>query len=781
MKRIVLKDWKLNYEGECIPARVPGDILLDLHRSGRIGDPYFSDNARQARTYLDKEAEYVATFSLEKTERRMRLVFEGIDTYSEIFVNQKPVGKTENMFLKYVFDVSDKLTTGENTVKVRMLPVERFTDDKYHGRGCFSTKRLQLRKTQCHFGWDWAPDLPGYGIWLPVTLETSDGTSIEYEYCSASNDGAVKIFAEICGKGALQVTIDGKDLGTYPVTEGRNEITVKVENPQLWWPNGYGEQRLYDYALKLCADGKIADERSGRFAFREVKVCEEFIEKGKKGFAFTVNGKHIFAKGSNWVPCSNQVGTIPDEEYRTLLGYAKDAGYTMLRNWGGGIYEKEIFYDLCDQYGILIWQDLMFACEDAPEGVNIVERIKPELTYQLKRLRRHPCIGIICGGNEWANDNPYHNEPVLSLLQEYSKRYVPELRFIPSSPFGDSGFMLDDSQSGDSHVSSFFAGFDANDFGNFRRCIDENRAQFYSECAVLGSCRIRSLKRFIPQDALWPINDIWDFHFVKHPFDPVPGRTYAKLEYQQAELMFGKITDLEDFVKKSMVTHGETLGAEIDYARMYEHCRGFMNWMYNDCWGCGTWSVVDKYMELKPAYYYQKRSYKPVTARYVWRDGKWGLYIANDTLCAYTGQVNYGVKNLDGRVLETHSAYVEIKSGGVVRIAEFDETDRGDYRFATLQDGTDSTVLFLKEQEEYAWKTDLDVRFIRESEDGIEILLKANGYARCVFIDYPTAVSCSDNYFDMEKGEERRITVKGLSEKDFKKLSVKTFADDWTE
>lgn len=781
MKRTLLNDWKLYYGGECLSAQVPGDILLDLYRDGKMEDPYYADNAIRACAYLEKEAEYVSVFTLKNLTQKAVLIFEGVDTYADIYVNGKLIGHTENMFLKYAFDVSQALVVGENTVRVRMLPVSRFVDDEYHGRGCFSTKRLQLRKTQCHFGWDWAPNLHGYGIWLPVTLECSDGNSIEYDYIQPCNDGKIKIVTEICGNGDLEIEIGGKDYGKYPVFNGENVIEVHVEAPELWWPNGYGTQRLYRYILRLTADGAVKDERAGRFAFREVKIEENNIGGNKREFAFTVNGKRIFARGSNWVPCSNQTGAIPDEEYQTLLKYAKDAGYTMLRNWGGGNYEKELFYDLCDEYGILVWQDLMFACEDAPEGVNIVERIKPELTYQLKRLRRHPCIGIICGGNEWATDNPYNNEPVLSVLKEYSERFIPELRFIPSSPFGDSGFKLDDSQSGDSHVSSFFAGFDANDFQNFRRYIDNNRAQFYSECAVLGSCRIRSLKKFIPKTALWPINDIWDFHFVKHPFDPVSGRTYARLEYQQAEIMFGEITSLEDFVKKSMITHGETLGAEIDYARMYKHCRGFMNWMYNDNWGCGTWSVVDKYMELKPAYYYQKRSYKPMLVRYVLRDGKWGLYVANDAMQPYKGKVTYGVKKLDGTVLEEQSVCVEIEPSEVVCVTELCETQQGDYRFASFDDGTDTTVLFLKEQIQYSWSTDLDVRFVRETEEGIEILLKANAYARCVFVDYPTRIVCSDNYFDMEKGEEKIVRVEGITKENFSQVSVKTFADVWEE
>ena len=510
-------------------------------------------------------------------------------------------------------------------------------------------------------------------------------------------------------------------------------------------------------------------------------MIEDRLEDGRLGFGFKVNGVRIFAKGSNWVPCSNQTGAICDEEYKTLLTYAKDGNYNMLRVWGGGIYEKEIFYELCDEYGILVWQDIMFACQDAPENVNIVERVKPELAYQIVRIRQHPCVAIISGGNEWASDNPYKNEPLLSELHNSSKKYAPKIRFIPNSPFGYEGDEgLEDANSGDTHVSAWDAAYHNGELCNYRKYIDKNRAQFYSECACLGSSRLRTLKKFIPETELWPLSKTIDFHFVRHPFAADPEETYASAEKGIAEEFFGEITNIEDFAKKSMITHSELLSSEIEYARANKDCYGFMNWMFNDNWGCGTWSVVDKYMEKKPAYYGQKRGFKPIIVRYVFLHNEWGLYLVNDSPAAYQGRLLYGVKKIDGTVVTRCEASVCVKAGEVVKVATLSPED-GDYRYAYLADNTDQTICYLKPFDTFTWKTDLETRFVKEENGGITIAVKAKEFARCVFIDHERAIACSDNYFDLEKSEEREIFIQDLTESDFANLKIKTFADVWTE
>lgn len=777
-----IEQWHLIYDGEEMRGNVPGDVLIDLYKEGKISDPYFEMNAKECVRYLKKEAEYVGVLTLEKLAKKVYLVLEGVDTYAEIYCNGKMIGKTENMFLRYEFDTTDFLHVGDNEIKVRLLPVWDYIDDGYHGRGVFNRERLQLRKAQCHFGWDWAPYLPGYGIWLPVYAELSEGDSIRRVDCDASTDGTVCFKVETDGAGEISVEIDGKNFGVFPVSGGNNEIAVHLEDIELWWPNGYGKQKLYTYTLSLMTDGVVQSQKIARFAFRTIEVIEEKLQDGRLGFGFKINGVRIFAKGSNWVPCSNQTGAICDEEYKTLLTYAKDGNYTMLRVWGGGIYEKEIFYELCDEYGILVWQDLMFACQDAPENTNILERVTPELAYQIVRIRQHPCLAIICAGNELAVDNPYKNEPLISLLKDSCKKYAPKIRFIPGSPFGyDEGSDLDDVRSGDTHISAWADAYHNDELGTYRKYIDKNRAQFYSECSCIGSCRLRSLKKFIPENALWPIGDAIEFHFVRHPFVENPNETYALAERGIAEEFFGPIANIEDFVKKSMIVHGEFLGSEIDYARANKDCYGFLNWMFNDNWGCGTWSVVDKYMEKKPVYYYQKRAYKSVIVRYVFLRNEWGLYLINDSATDYCGTLSYGVKMTNGTVLSFHEVEVYAAAGEVVKIASCLQPEDGDYRYAYLADGTDRTICYLKPFDSFVWKTDLETRFIKEINGGITIGIKANEFARCVFIDHETAIACSDNYFDLEKSEEREIFIKDLKQSDFELLKIKTFADIWEE
>lgn len=778
MKEIVLKEWELDHQGNRYLVQVPGDLLIDLYKNGQIEDPYYAENLHRARKYLEEEYIYRTKFFLSEIDNNVSIIFDGVDTYSEIYLNGHLLGKTENMFLQYRFLITDKVKVGENVVEVRMLPHNRFMDEEYHGRGVFNTKRLQLRKAQCHFGWDWAPDLSGYGIWLPVRLEIYK-ERLRDVWLRPSNDGNIHVYAEVEGNGTLEIFVNDELYREFTVANGDNELSFTVKEPELWWPNGYGEQKLYDYEIRYSVNGIMVDSQTGVFAFREITILEEDVGEGRTGFGFAVNGKRIFAQGSNWVPCSNQTGAIPDEEYETLLHYAKQAGYTMLRNWGGGVYEKEIFYNLCDRYGILVWQDMMFACQDAPIGVNIEERIKPELEYQLKRIRKHPSVALICGGNEWSADNGNGNDVVIALCEEYTKRFIPNLRFVPGSPFGKETLELSNRLSGDTHISCLDKCFDNDNFRDFRKYIDNNRSQFYSECTSIGCSRVRSLKKFIPEDKLWPINTVWETHFVKNPFIPNPELTFARREERLCKEFFGEATSVTDFAKKSMVVQGEMIAAEAEYARMNKHCYGFMNWMFNDNWGCGTWALIDKYLELKVAYYYLKRAYKLLSVRYVYQNGELGLFVSNDSVEDFIGGFEYGVKKFDGTVLNSQFLSLHIYPGEVVRLEPI--LGKGDYLYANLGEGKDKTIFYLKPFDKRSWTTDLSVNFVQTKENGIIVRIKANTFARCVFIDYPKPLLCSDNYFDMEQGEERDVYIEGIGKDDFSLLSVKTFADEWKE
>lgn len=276
MKEIILKEWELDYQGDTYSVQVPGDLLIDLYKNGRIEDPYYAENLHRMRKYLEEEYIYRTKFLLSEIDNNVSIIFDGIDTYSEIYINGHLLGKTENMFLQYRFLITDKVKIGENVVEVRMLPHSRFIDEEYHGRGVFNTKRLQLRKAQCHFGWDWAPDLSGYGIWLPVRLEIHE-ERLRDVWLFSSNDGKVQVYAEVDANGVLEIFVDKERYGAFPVTSGENELSFTVKKPELWWPNGYGEQKLYDYEIRYSVNGIMVDSQTGRFAFREITILEEDV------------------------------------------------------------------------------------------------------------------------------------------------------------------------------------------------------------------------------------------------------------------------------------------------------------------------------------------------------------------------------------------------------------------------------------------------------------------------------------------------------------------------
>lgn len=806
MKRLYLSEWRIeNSEYGTFPAAVPGDISLDLYANGIIPDPFYADNILKYRSHLRKEFIYstelfVASSDLESG--KIKLIFEGIDTFSEIYLNGTLLGKTENMFLAYEFSCKEFLREGKNELKVKMFSVyDRISEDEslkalFHGNG------IRVRKARCHFGWDWAPDYPGYGIYKPVSLVFCGGIEIDDVSVCAGTDGAVTFITEWSGadleEGAasgffIEAEISGTD--GEKICFSRKELFRKkdvtnlfIEAPRLWQPNGYGEAYLYNYRIKLLKDERIVSERKGRFGIRSAELIERPLTEKKLGFELKVNGKDIFARGSNWVPISNLSGGVKEEDYRRLIRYAKEAGYNMLRVWGGGIYEPDIFYELCDEAGIMVMQDFMFSCSDVPDSdPSFLESVKREATYQLLRLRKHPCITVWCGGNEHCGKNTFLFCVLLrGLVGDYAEKAI----YLYNSPCSRSDVEWDP-DTGDYHGSCFERALAENDFANFRKYIIGHRTQFVSECTMLGPSRLRSLKKFIPEDKLWPLNGLYELHFVKNPYSPIKNKSFVDFEYIMGESLFGKIEGLTDFLKKGMLAQAELIKAEAEYARFNPDCHGFMNWMYNDNWGCGTWSVIDYYYERKPAYYYQKRAYKQVLCAFCEIDGEIKAYVRNDsaeevsgvfTVCGGTYE-----KGLSSAVVQKD---ITLAAGNVVCFPIEKPKDcsveflYGKFRFGEKE--TDN-VWHLAFRPDRIWKTELETE-IRgsESADGVyetEITLRAKAFARAVFLDTPDngGIIYEDNFFDIPMGGIK--TVKIISDRRLSKddIFIGTIADEWKD
>ncbi len=782
MKRIELKNWNLtSADGKYdLPVTVPGDVTAALYKAGYISDPLFGTNARALQWIAQQEWVYTADVAVSaelQAMQRIFLCFDGADTLAEVFVNGQHIGSMSNMFCAYRFDIKPYITSETIRVQVRFASSTAYIHSKHDGvnyRELFSQDRIHIRKAQCHWGWDWAPNLPGIGLYLPAYIDADAGIRIDSVSIDAKCSGDIRCTVELENgswrlAGDCQILLEAAGQQVQLPAQGLKSIlNIRIPDPVLWWPNGCGCQHLYDYHVRIIKDGVCIGEKSGKFGIREVELVQPPVGADRTGFMLRVNGRDIFCKGSNWVPISNMTGAIDDSDYRSLLLAAKQGNFNMLRTWGGGFYEKELFYDLCDEYGILIWQDFMFSCSAIPTQVeSMEEQILPEVAYQLKRLQSRTCIALWCGGNEYMPhlQGSYYakgNHFIRTTLRGMCADLDGTRPYIHNSPYG-LGDDEWDFKTGDSHISCMDTVLGERDIPNFRKYISKYPVQFVSESAMLGPTRLKSLKKFIPADQLWPTGESWDYHFVENPYAPVP-ETFLEKEKRFSAALFGGSETAEDFVKKAMLAHAQILEAEIDFARFNPHCAGFMNWMYNDNWGCGTWSVIDCYMEKKPAYYAMQRAFAPVRLCIIEDERGICLRCSNHIQRPASGKAEVTWKTYAGQVL--HSASVDMDG-------TYLETVPGaDYVVASLESG-EKTVFHLALGPQ-SFVTDLEASV----DDGC-IRIHANRFARCVFIDCPDSagVHFSDNYFDMEPGEDRTVFVTPCAGS----FTVKTIADTWEE
>ena len=810
-------NWTVNYQGKKLEASVPGDVTLDLYHNDIIQDPYFGLNHRDLRWIFDSDFIYENEFVLSGdilSSEEILLEFDGIDTFAEIYLNDTLLGNTENMFLQYVYSVKDFVKAGKNVLRVKLLSTTKKMDeiDDRGYFGTFNVKRLFIRKAQCHFGWDWAPDMPGYGIWGEVRIKGVSKNRIADVSYKAYNDGNVSLFVELnytirpamAGDGTIleepnkelkedilrytvatrpdeEISDNNAKVCEYKITGSKNFVNMHVDNAQLWWPIGHGEHPLYAYKVELIRGGKVVDMRQGNLAFRTVELAQKPVDDITMGYKLIVNGKEIFVKGSNWVPAECFTGAIQDEKYDRLTDQAVQGNFNMLRVWGGGIYEKDVFYEICDKKGLMVWQDLMLACADIPEDdPAFVDNMKKEVVYQIKRLRNHPSIVYWCGGNEKTGTyglqichGDYFVDVVLRGLVTNLDDSRPYARQSPCA-LTDIG---NDKTSGESHAGSFEAALSAG-IENYRDCVSGTDVPFISECAIMGPCSLESLSKIFPQDKLWPMNEYWDDRLMDNPYASIL-MTFAKRENYYATTLYGESANARQFIAKGMTVHAEALRAEIEYARANKvRCGGFMNWMYSEIWPSATWSVIDYYCEPKQAYYQMKNSYAPVLLTFVQKKGGvTALTLVNDTDNLIFGTVEYGVKTLSGDVVWSKKAEIDVDKNGVAQVVVDGEVaipntylyaSFGDYSAVYSYDMWHSC----KFTSDYAYT-------VKETECGLAVTIQANAFAKAVTLRLPDnyKYSYSDNYFDMQAGEEKTVYICGKGAK-AEDLEVTDFAKE---
>ena len=813
-KKICIEQWHLQdlHSGKTFPASVPGDVTYDLFRAGEIADPYYGDNFKQLDWITKRDFEYSGEFVLSDEDcaaEDIAVIAKGIDTFADIYVNGTLLCTTNNMFMEYQPSVKKVVHAGKNTIRVHMHSTIGKMDeiDTKGYFGVFNIPRLFVRKAQCHFGWDWAPDMCGYGIWQDLYISCRNAHRIDNVNYQTDNEGNVTFFTELnyCIN-ALQddygVAIEGtaaqkKDdrlhyaiydpddvlvVESEGVVDGKKNFhNVLVEDPKLWWPNGYGEHPLYRYVVTLYRGGEAVSTSSGNLAFREVELVQKPTGPDTLGFRFKINGKDIYVRGSNWVPVDCFTGIITDEKYEKLIRLAKNANFNLLRVWGGGVYEKDVFYDICDREGIMVWQDFMLACGDIPEDrPEWVENMLAEAKYQMKRLRVHPSIVYWCGGNEktgsYALQISRGDNFVDYTLHGLVKTMDKTRPYVRQSPFSyaDVG---NNSKSGETHCNSFEPSL-TKGIVNYRDTMNETDTSFYSECAVMGPNSLETFKKFMPREDYWPMTQLWDDRLRDNPYAAIL-MTFAKRQAMYITDMYGAPESLEDFTAKGMLVHNEMITAESDYARSKRaKTGGFITWMFSDIWPTGTWSCVDYYTEPKQAYYGLKRAYAPVRATFVQNKERYQeLVIINDTLNCGGYELQIGEKSMDGTVLWMDKVAGQIKAGGVVtKLIDREVESFGTYLFiaGTVADHLVNTLYSVNFWRNVNFKSDYSYQTEKVADGCVKVHITANSFVKSLFISLPDNYKYifSDNYLDMEAGQCATVTITADCDIDEKEITL---------
>ncbi len=612
---------KAKTQMKLIKATVPGDTYLELYRSGLAEDPFYGDNFLKMTKYEYFQWWYHKDFDFRPIQgKEYELVFKGIDTISTIWLNGTKIGTTEDAFIEYSFDITGVINI-HNSLDVKIESPILWAGNKNYEAEELSwegrEEAIWLRRPQHSFGWDIAPRLVSSGIWRGVEIrEKKRGfkelyfatTSIEKDLARLDAFFSLNIPPAQDLKIILNFTPLGKPGRSsqfdFPLEFNAGHLSVAVKDPLLWWPKGYGDPNLYEVDAKLLKNGEVIDEKIEKIGIRTVHL-ERSVEKGL--FRFIVNGKPLRLRGANWTPL-DAFHSRDAERLSAVLKLVDDLNCNILRSWGGGVYEDEEFFKFCDEHGIAVWQDFTMACARYPQTEEFKRVIASEVNGVVKKLRNHPCIFLWAGDNECdlayraENLNPDDNSITRQTIPSVLKTLDPYRPYIPSSPYisGNEKNMPEAHLWGprDYYKSNFYA---------------QDTSSFISEIGYHGCPLPESLKKFIPENSLWPPDEkLWRAHSVDHWKDPRRSHDRVNLMVNQVKEIFGEIPDnVADFALASQIGQAEALKFFVERARLSDRIWGIIWWNVIDSWPQFSDSVVDYYFQKKLAYYYLKRVQEP--------------------------------------------------------------------------------------------------------------------------------------------------------------------------
>jgi beta-mannosidase len=810
------------------PAQVPGVVHTDLLHNSLIADPFDRDNEFRLQWIGLTDWEYQTTFQVDSASLghdHVDLVFEGLDTFADVYLNDQSILHADNMFRRWRIPAKALLKPGPNTLRIvfhsavtKMLPYVKslpyvlpsISTHNFGNEENIATAPY-TRKAPYHYGWDWGPRFLTEGIWQPVRLEVWDALRIDTFYIhqqkittdSASVTADIDIEAGKATTATLALahdelsgaqTSDGSQ--TLQLDAGVNHVSfpIRIAKPKLWYPVGYGAQSRYRFSAVIRTGKEVSARAELKTGLRSVELRRTPDQWGKS-FEFVVNGIAVFGKGADVIPFDSFPNRVTPEIHRKILQAARDANMNMLREWGGGYYESDDFFDICDELGLMVWQEFMFGGDMVPGDVAFQENVRQEAIDQIKRIRNHPSVVIWCGNNEvetgwhhWGDrlefkesispeirDRVWEDYMVMfdDILKGAVAQYGGPVPYWPSSPSANFEEVPDNQHNGDMHYwAVWHQQAPAEDYTKqFPRFMTEYGFQSFPE--------MRTIRAFANKPEDFDIHSIVMQAHQKNKGGNERILTYMLREYRQPK-------DFASFVYLSQVQQAEIIKIGAEHLRRQKpRVMGSLYWQLNDCWPVASWASIDYYGRWKALHYYARRFYDDLLISPFLHDGKVDVYVVSDKLQPLTGSIHTRLLDFSGNVLLDQTKDMQIPAQSSAIYLTFDKADltaKSDLHHSFLVFDLDvagkkvsrNLIFFdVMHNLDLPVMPKIDATLSKTGAD-YTITLQSSKLARGVYVSFGDLdVDSSNNYFDLLPGESVTVTLKSSATLDQLKSALK--------